>query len=697
MRISIRTKFLAICIVLVTGMAVGLSTAYYRLTTTEKRRESQERIQIAFDIIRADLHGRFARHQQRVAEFLQQNTRLPMTAYFYQQDAKKLASLQFIVSSLAKGAEELRYFGSMIGADRVAFYGADRRLLLAFQRQDGLERVGGFVMSAAGNDAYFPLDNFQQLTLMQAGNQPIPDLSLPEGLSAAYDREIPATMRAAIFQEDRRIGLRVIAPLLRGTSFVGVLVSDIWLVQELVDDYASLSKTDVNIFAGNALSVGTLRMLTTLRPADAPSAACEPFEEAGLAPTIRTITLDEKYYQGQCAFHHDGKPIGAIVVSLSRKTEQREIQRILTTVITLSGIGLAICAFVVSKILSPRFIGPILYLAQVSTDMANGNLSQTIRMARSDEFGLLAQGFMFMRDEIRKKIQEIQALNQQLAQSVQERTTELDALRDLLRQIGASALTVREASARMAGISAEMAVDAAETSRQVAQASSCSERISQSVGSVSDSTGQTAAMIQQISQNIEEVMNIIANAVSLANAAKVTIVQLEAYSEEIGTSSEGINFVAQQTNLLALNATIESARAGEAGQGFTVVAREVKDLARQSARLADDITKKIATIQHSAEETTTAMSQVVTIIHHIEELVKTIAPAITQQSAIIHEISGSMLDAARGSKDITNSMSNVAVTSQKSSELAARVQQGAQELSSVAAHLQQLVETFHQK
>ena len=695
MRISIHTKFLAICIVLVTAMAVGLSTAYYRLTTTEKRRESQERIQIAFDIIRADLHERFARYQQRVAEFLQQNTRLPMTAYFYQQDAKKLASLQFIVSSLAKGAEELRYFGSMIGADRVAFYGTDRRLLLAFQRQDGQERVGGFVISASGKNAYFPLDDFQQLTLMQAGNQPIPDLSLPEGLSATYEKEIPATMSAAIFQENRRIGLRVVAPLLRGKLFVGVLVSDVWLVQELVDNYASLSKTDVNIFAGSTLSVGTLGMLTTLRSDDAPT-ACDPFEKAGFAPAIRTVTLDEKYYQGQCAFHHDGKPIGTIVVSLSRKTEQREIQRILTTVLTMSGIGLAICALVVSKILSPGFIGPILYLARVSTDMASGNLNQTIQMQRSDEFGLLAQGFVFMRDEIRKKIQEMQALNQQLAQRVQERTTELDALRDLLHQIGASAMTVREASARMAGISAEMAVGAAETSRQVAQASSCSERISQGVGSVSDSTGQTAATIEQISQNIEEVMNIISNAVSLANAAKVTIAQLEAYSEEIGTSSEGINFVAQQTNLLALNATIEAARAGEAGQGFTVVAHEVKDLARQSARLADEITKKITTIQNGTEETTTAISQVVAIIHHIEELVKAIAPAITQQSAIIHEISGSMLDAARGSKDITGSMSNVAVTSQKSSELAAHVQQEAQELSSVAAHLQQLVETFQQ-
>ena len=72
---------------------------------------------------------------------------------------------------------------------------------------------------------------------------------------------------------------------------------------------------------------------------------------------------------------------------------------------------------------------------------------------------------------------------------------------------------------------------------------------------------------------------------------------MDAVLDQINKTAQSISGVSGQTNLLALNATIESARAGVAGQGFAVVAAEVKALAQRSAGLSTEIAGLVSETQ----------------------------------------------------------------------------------------------------
>lgn len=70
----------------------------------------------------------------------------------------------------------------------------------------------------------------------------------------------------------------------------------------------------------------------------------------------------------------------------------------------------------------------------------------------------------------------------------------------------------------------------------------------------------------------------------------------EIYLSQISSITDLINSISEQTNLLALNAAIESARAGEAGRGFSVVSDEIRKLAEQSKTSSQKISKLIDNI-----------------------------------------------------------------------------------------------------
>ncbi|HUC41329.1 MAG TPA: methyl-accepting chemotaxis protein [Gemmatimonadales bacterium] len=110
---------------------------------------------------------------------------------------------------------------------------------------------------------------------------------------------------------------------------------------------------------------------------------------------------------------------------------------------------------------------------------------------------------------------------------------------------------------------------------------------------------------EEIARASSLLMNLI---VHMDHASEVAGV-LDRESKEIGKLVDGITRIASQTDLLALNAAIEAARAGQHGLGFRVVAGEVRKLAEQSARSADEVRTKVRATQDQINRVVEAMQR----------------------------------------------------------------------------------------
>ena len=155
-----------------------------------------------------------------------------------------------------------------------------------------------------------------------------------------------------------------------------------------------------------------------------------------------------------------------------------------------------------------------------------------------------------------------------------------------------------------------------------------------------------------------------------------------------------ITAIAEQTNLLALNATIEAARAGDAGKGSAVVASEVKDLAQETARATEDISRRIEAIQADTGGAVTAIEEISSVIARISDFQTTIASAVEEQTATTSEMNRGVSEAASGTSEIAQNITVVATAAQNTSQGVAETQRATSELARMSGELNTLVANF---
>jgi len=295
-----------------------------------------------------------------------------------------------------------------------------------------------------------------------------------------------------------------------------------------------------------------------------------------------------------------------------------------------------------------------------------GDLTKRLQIVTHDELGELAKWF----------------------------NTFLDKVHHIISQVAGTAEQVANASEELNATSQQITANSEETSAQADVVSKAAQTVSQNLQTVATGAEEMGASIKEIAKNATEAARVATAAVKVAEATTVTVSKLGDSSTEIGQVIKVITSIAQQTNLLALNATIEAARAGEAGKGFAVVANEVKELAKETARATEDISRRIEAIQTDTKAAVDAIASISGVINQINDISNTIATAVEEQNATTNEMSCNVSEAARGSGEITSNIAGVAEAAQSTTHGAAETQKASQQLVETSGELRRLVEQF---
>ncbi len=370
-----------------------------------------------------------------------------------------------------------------------------------------------------------------------------------------------------------------------------------------------------------------------------------------------------------------------LILSTTAADATSEATALTRIILGLSLVSLLL-ALLISYFLSGSFVKPIVRVASVVQDIAQGNLKEVKKTINDNsEFGQLSDNVILMNHNLRDLVRQIQSQAQQVAAASEELTASADE--------SANASThVAEASVDVTTQVQKQLRSVGDAAAVVSEISASIEEVSATVQSIVVSSDATATMAQSGSKDVSNAVNEIKNIEVASNRTGELVGKLGERSKEIGLFVATISGIAGQTNLLALNAAIEAARAGEQGRGFAVVAEEVRKLAEQSAEAAKQISTLINEIQRDTDEAVKGVNEAGALVKHGTDVVSNagvtfnaIVDKVLEVSEQIRQTAQAVDQVANGSQRIVTSVEEIDGAAKKTAGQAENISAAAEEQS----------------
>ncbi len=340
-----------------------------------------------------------------------------------------------------------------------------------------------------------------------------------------------------------------------------------------------------------------------------------------------------------------GSIVGMMFAGRPKKDIKDEIRgnmiRLIIVVI-LSVIGFGFMSSIIAIALSRR----IKELEESISIMSDGNFANAVHdRSVIKELSVISVNLETMRERLRTAVTDILINAENVGRSASEAADKIADSQSMTENINDAINGVAQGATAMAN-------DVQNTSDLTI---SIGRSIDQVLASANDNINITDTVYNtsvQVQKQLEQLMADDKETDAMAGRVQASVNETADVVAEISRAAEAIINIASETNLLALNASIEAARAGEAGRGFAVVADNIKNLAEESDKTANEITEMLSRI--------TALSD------QNKELTESIKAATTNESVAFEkmgvsfdEMESQLQNSEEGSKQIERMMENV--------------------------------------